>query len=224
MLGDGSQWGVRLQYKVQEHPRGLADAFILGEDFIDGDRVCLILGDNLFYGAQMPELLAAAAARKEGATVFAQRVLDPHRFGIVDLDEDGKALHLEEKPADPRSNWAVTGLYVYDERVVKVAKAVKPSHRGEIEITDVNQQYLDWGQLHVQRMGRGYAWLDTGTHDSLLEASEFVRTVEHRQGLKIACLEEIAFEQRFITAEQARARGGDVRQDGVRPRDPACRR
>lgn len=211
MLGDGAAWGMRLRYSVQEHPRGLADAFILGESFIAGDRVCLVLGDNLFYGAAMPELLARARDRVRGATVFAQRVKDPERFGIVELDDGGRALHLEEKPRNPRSDWAVTGLYVYDERVVDVAKAVVPSARGEIEITDVNQAYLDWGELFVERMGRGYAWLDTGTHESLLEASEFVRAVEHRQGLKIACLEEISFNNGWIDKDQLAARADLMR-------------
>ncbi len=206
MMGDGSAWGISLAYAVQEHPRGLADAFLIGEEFIAGERVCLVLGDNLFYGAQMPELLSRASARSTGATVFAQQVRDPQRFGIVELDAEGRALNLEEKPADPRSNWAVTGLYVYDRSVVEVARAVKPSPRGEIEITDVNRAYLDRGELYVERMGRGYAWLDTGTHESLLEASEFVRAVEHRQGLKIACLEEIAFNSGWIDAAQLAAR------------------
>ena len=207
MMGDGSAWGMALTYAVQEEPRGLAEAFIIGERFLDGGRACLVLGDNLFYGAGMPMLLQRASQRASGATVFAQKVRDPHRFGIVELDDAGRALHLEEKPRDPRSDWAVTGLYVYDERVTGFAHAVTPSPRGEIEITDINRAYLEAGELHVERMGRGYAWLDTGTHESLLEASEFVRAVEHRQGLKIACLEEIAFDNGWIDAAQVRRRG-----------------
>jgi glucose-1-phosphate thymidylyltransferase len=206
MMGDGSQWGVRLQYVVQTAPRGLADAFLVGEEFIDGDSVCLVLGDNLFYGANLEGLLTSAAARKIGATVFAQQVSDPQRFGIVELDKSGKALHLEEKPRQPRSNWAVTGLYVYDADVVSIAKRIEPSPRGELEITDINRVYLERGDLHVERMGRGYAWLDTGTHESLLEASEFVRAIEHRQGLKIACLEEIAFRHDWISRDKLLAR------------------
>ena len=197
---------------MQEHPRGLAEAFLIGERFLDGGRACLVLGDNLFYGSGMPELLARAAVRTRGATVFAQKVRDPQRFGIIELGDEGRALHIEEKPKDPRSDWAVTGLYVYDERVVEIARAVRPSERGEIEITDINRAYLDDGELHVERMGRGYAWLDTGTHESLLEASEFVKAVEHRQGLKIACLEEIAFHNGWIDAAQLRARSELVRK------------
>lgn len=211
MMGDGSQWGVRLQYMVQSSPRGLADAFIVGESFIGGDSVCLILGDNLFYGSNLEGLLAAACARPVGATVFAQRVGDPHRFGVVDFAPDGQALSLEEKPAKPRSNWAVTGLYFYDRDVANIAKSLTPSARGELEITDVNRTYLERGDLFVEKMGRGYAWLDTGTHESLLEASEFVRAIEHRQGLKIACLEEIAFRHGWIRHEDVRARGASMR-------------
>lgn len=207
MMGDGSQWGLELQYVVQDRPRGLADAFLLGETFIGGDAVCLVLGDNLFYGAGLDVLLKSAADRGAGATVFAQQVNDPHRFGVVELAPNGRAVDLEEKPANPRSNWAVTGLYVYDGDVVDIAKQIRPSPRGELEITDVNRAYLERGELYVERMGRGYAWLDTGTHESLLEASEFVRAIEHRQGLKIACLEEIAFSKGWITDAQLRERG-----------------
>jgi len=212
MLGDGSQWGLELSYLVQTEPRGLADAFIVGRDFIGDDSVCLVLGDNLFYGAQLDHLLREAQKRTVGATVFAQRVSDPHRFGVVDLNEDGRAVHLEEKPAVPRSNWAVTGLYIYDNQVVDIASSIKPSPRGELEITDINQVYMEREQLYVQRMGRGYAWLDTGTHESLLEASEFVRAIEHRQGLKIACLEEIAYHQGWISKDQLLARGALMRK------------
>ncbi len=212
MLGDGSAWGLSLSYLVQTEPRGLADAFIVGKAFIGDDAVCLVLGDNLFYGAQLDLLLREAQTRTVGATVFAQRVSDPHRFGVVDLNEDGRAVHLEEKPALPRSNWAVTGLYIYDNQVVDIAASIAPSPRGELEITDVNQVYMEREQLYVQRMGRGYAWLDTGTHESLLEASEFVRAIEHRQGLKIACLEEIAYHQGWISKEQLLARGAMMRK------------
>ncbi len=211
LLGDGSQWGLSLEYMVQTAPRGLADAFIVGRSFIGQDPVCLVLGDNLFYGANLDAMLRDAQARKTGATVFAQRVVDPHRFGVVELAEDGRALNLEEKPAHPRSNWAVTGLYVYDNHVVDMAASLTPSPRGELEITDINRLYMDRGELFVERMGRGYAWLDTGTHESLLEASEFVRAVEHRQGLKIACLEEIAYKNGWINRDQLLARGAVMR-------------
>jgi glucose-1-phosphate thymidylyltransferase len=211
LLGDGGQWGLTLHYVVQTTPRGLADAFIVGRPFIGDDPVCLVLGDNLFYGAQLDLMLRAAQARPTGATVFAQRVVDPHRFGVVELTDDGRALNLEEKPAHPRSNWAVTGLYVYDNQVVDMAASLRPSPRGELEITDINRLYMDRGELFVQRMGRGYAWLDTGTHEALLEASEFVRAVEHRQGLKIACLEEIAYNYGWISKDQLLARGAAMR-------------
>lgn len=207
LFGDGSSFGLAIRYAEQPRPEGLAQAFTIGADFIGTDDVALVLGDNIFFGAGLPELLASAVARTGGATVFSYRVEDPERYGVVELGENGRALSLEEKPAVPKSNCAVTGLYFYDNRVVDYARNLKPSARGELEITDLNRLYMDAGDLFVEQMGRGYAWLDTGTHDSLLEASEFVRTLQHRQGIQIACLEEIAFEQGFISAEQARERG-----------------
>ncbi len=207
LFGDGSAFGLSIVYAEQPAPEGLAQAFTIGADFIGTDNVALVLGDNIFFGAHLTDLLASAVARTHGATVFSYRVEDPERYGVVELAADGKALSLEEKPAQPKSNYAVTGLYFYDNRVVQMARDLKPSARGELEITDLNRLYMEAGDLHVEQMGRGYAWLDTGTHDSLLEASEFVRTLQHRQGIQIACLEEIAFEMGFITAEQARAAG-----------------
>jgi len=207
LFADGSAFGLAISYAEQPHPEGLAQAFTIGADFISDDGVALVLGDNIFFGAHLTELLASAVARKEGATVFSYRVEDPERYGVVELGDNGRALSIEEKPAAPKSNCAVTGLYFYDNRVVEMARNLKPSARGELEITDINRLYMEAGDLYVEQMGRGYAWLDTGTHDSLLEASEFVRTLQHRQGIQIACLEEIAFEQGFITADQARIRG-----------------
>jgi glucose-1-phosphate thymidylyltransferase len=201
VLGDGDAWGVSISYAVQSEPRGLADAFIVGREFIGRDRVALVLGDNMIYGAGLSEVLGTAVQRKTGATVFAYQVTDPQRYGIVAFDQAGRATSIEEKPERPRSNWAVTGLYFYDNRVIDIAAAVRPSARGEIEITDVNRAYLEAGDLEVQKLGRGYAWFDTGTHDSLLEAAEFVRTIEHRQGWKIACLEEIAWRMGYIATE-----------------------
>ena len=202
MLGDGSQFGVRFSYAGQPSPDGLAQAFLIGEEFIGDDSVCLILGDNIFHGQHFSEMLQRAAAAESGATVFGYWVRDPERFGVVEFDGAGHAISIEEKPTQPKSSYAVTGLYFYDNDVIEIARAVKPSPRGELEITDVNNAYLQRGDLRVERFGRGFAWLDTGTHDSLLEASQYVQTIEHRQGLKVACLEEIAFQQGWINREQ----------------------
>lgn len=202
LLGDGSDFGINLSYKVQKSPDGLAQAFIIGEEFIAGDSVCLVLGDNLYYGHGFSPKLLNAANRSKGATVFGYEVKDPERFGIVEFDQNMKVLSIEEKPSIPKSNFAVTGLYFYDNNVIDIAKSVKPSERGELEITCVNNAYLKRGDLNVEILGRGFAWLDTGTHDSLLEASLFVQTIEHRQGFKIACLEEIAFKQGWLSARE----------------------
>lgn len=202
LLGDGSQWGVSLQYAVQPAPEGLAQAFIIGEKFLDGKTAALVLGDNIFYGHDFAALLHKASDKNEGATVFAYPVQDPERYGVVEFDKAGRVISLEEKPILPKSRYAVTGLYFYDNDVVQVAKSIKPSSRGELEITDVNNHYLQIGQLEVQVMGRGYAWLDTGTHDSMLEASQFIASIERRQGLKVACLDEIAFRLGYISADK----------------------
>jgi glucose-1-phosphate thymidylyltransferase len=207
LLGDGSKWGISLSYAVQTAPRGLADAFLVGERFVDGHRCALVLGDNIFYGHMLSDILREATGFTDGAVIFAYRVRDPERYGVVEFDESGNVLSLEEKPRVPRSNWAITGLYFYDHNVVDIAKQLRPSLRNELEITDLNRMYLQRRSLTVQRMGRGFAWLDTGTHDSLLEAGEFVRAIEHRQGLKIACLEEIALSNRWVSHEQVAALG-----------------
>lgn len=204
LLGDGSQWGIRIRYATQAEPRGIAQALLIAEQFITGDPVCLILGDNLFYGHGLPEQLQQAAARERGATVFAYYVRDPERYGVVEFDTDGRAIGLEEKPASARSHYAVTGLYFYDPDCVRIARGLRPSTRGELEITDVNRAYLEGGNLRVQVLGRGVAWLDTGTHASLLAAANFVETIEARQGLKVCCPEEIAFRQGFIDHQQLR--------------------
>ena len=202
LLGTGERWGITLKYAVQPSPDGLAQAFLIGKEFLGGDRCCLVLGDNIFFGHDFAKLLRSAAEREEGATVFAYPVQDPERYGVVEFDEKGRAVSLEEKPQQPKSRYAVTGIYFYDSQIVGIAETIRPSARGELEITDVNRRYLEQGQLTTEVMGRGMAWLDTGTHDSLMEASLFIHTIEKRQGLKVACLEEIAYRQGFIDAAQ----------------------
>jgi glucose-1-phosphate thymidylyltransferase len=214
LLGDGSQFGVCLNYAVQPNPDGLAQAFIIGEHFIGTDSVCLVLGDNIFYGQGFTPMLREAAARPAGATIFGYQVKDPERFGVVEFDKDFKAVSIEEKPTKPKSNFAVTGLYFYDNNVIKIAKEVEPSSRGELEITSVNQAYMERDELNVKLLGRGFAWLDTGTHESLLEAGMFVQTIEHRQGYKIACLEEIAFNNGWLSVAQLRQQAQSLNKNG----------
>ncbi len=204
LLGDGGQWGLNLNYAIQDEPKGLAEAFLIGRDFIGDDHCALVLGDNIFFGQSIRDDLRRAADRAVGATVFGYRVVDPERYGVVEFDREGQAVSLEEKPSHPKSNYAVTGLYFYDNRVVDIASSIEPSGRGELEITDVNQRYLELGDLHVERLGRGYAWFDAGTHDSLLQAGEFVRTIQQRQGFQIACLEEIAYRLGYIDDQALR--------------------
>jgi glucose-1-phosphate thymidylyltransferase len=214
LLGDGSLYGIKLSYAEQPNPDGLAQAFIIGEQFIGEDPCCLILGDNIFYGQYFTENLRSANAQVSGATVFGYHVSDPERFGVVEFDDKGSALSIEEKPHKPKSNYAVTGLYFYDNQVVDIAKSIKPSERGELEITDINRAYLEQKKLNVEMLGRGFAWLDTGTHDSLLEAGHFVHTIEHRQGLKVACLEEIAYNHGWINAEQLAVQAERLKKTG----------
>lgn len=214
LLGDGCNFGIQLSYAEQPSPDGLAQAFIIGEKFIGDDSVCLVLGDNIFYGQGFTPKLKQSAARSSGATVFGYQVKDPERFGVVAFDQNNKAISIEEKPEQPKSHYAVTGLYFYDNDVVKIAKQVKPSHRGELEITSINQAYLERGDLNVELLGRGFAWLDTGTHESLLEAGTFVQTIEHRQGLKVACLEEIAYNNGWLSKEDLKAQGKALNKNG----------
>ncbi|HDF7062781.1 TPA: glucose-1-phosphate thymidylyltransferase RfbA [Enterobacter hormaechei] len=214
LLGNGSQWGLHIQYKVQPSPDGLAQAFILGEEFIGEDNCALVLGDNIFYGHDLPRLLEGAASQQEGATVFAYHVSDPERYGVVEFDKDGTAIGLEEKPQQPKSNYAITGLYFYDNDVIEMAKSLTPSERDELEITDINRIYMQQGRLSVAMMRRGYAWLDTGTHQSMIEASNFIATIEERQGLKVSCPEEIAFRRGFIDAEQLRVLAEPLKKTG----------
>lgn len=214
LLGDGSQFGIQLSFAEQPSPDGLAQAFIIGEEFIGNDNCCLILGDNIFYGQHFTEKLQAAASRTQGATVFGYHVSDPERFGVVEFDQQGRAISIEEKPQKPKSSYAVTGLYFYDNRVVDIAKSIQPSPRGELEITDINRAYLEEQSLNVEMLGRGFAWLDTGTHESLLDAGQFVHTIEKRQGFKVACLEEIAFHNGWISAEQLQAQGEYLQKTG----------
>lgn len=214
LLGNGSQWGLHIQYKVQPSPDGLAQAFILGEEFIGEDNCALVLGDNIFYGHDLPRLLEGAASQQEGASVFAYHVSDPERYGVVEFDKDGTAIGLEEKPQQPKSNYAITGLYFYDNDVIEMAKSLTPSERGELEITDINRIYMQQGRLSVAMMRRGYAWLDTGTHQSMIEASNFIATIEERQGLKVSCPEEIAFRRGFIDAEQLRVLAEPLKKTG----------
>ncbi|HYH23009.1 MAG TPA: glucose-1-phosphate thymidylyltransferase RfbA [Azospirillum sp.] len=214
LLGDGTQWGIRLSYAIQPEPAGIAQAFIIGKDFIGGEPCSLILGDNIYFGHGLPAMLQDAAQRNEGATVFGYWVSDPERYGVATFDAQGRAIDIEEKPAQPKSNWAVTGIYFYDRHVVEIAENLKPSARGELEITDLNRVYLNAGTLCVERMGRGFAWLDTGTHDSLLQAGQFVQTVEARQGLKIACPEEVAYQMGYIDAAQLQRLAEPLRKSG----------
>jgi len=214
LLADGEQWGINIQYAVQASPDGLAQAFLIGEDFIGQDSVCLVLGDNIYYGEGFSKLLQKAAERTEGATVFGYRVTDPERFGVVEFDKNQRAISIEEKPEHPRSHYAVTGLYFYDNDVIDIAKAVQPSSRGELEITSINQAYLERGDLNVELLGRGFAWLDTGTHDSLYDASSFIETLEKRQGLKVACVEEVAWRMGFISREQLLSQADELKKNG----------
>ena len=214
LLGDGARWGLNISYAVQASPDGSAQAFLIGEAFIGNDLSALVLGDNIYHGHDFQNLLSSAMAREQGGSVFAYHVQDPERYGVVEFDGQGKAISLEEKPLQPKSNYAVTGLYFYDRQVVDIAKSIKPSPRGELEITDLNRIYLEQGNLSVEIMGRGYAWLDTGTHESLLEASQFIATLENRQGLKVACPEEIAFRQRWISAEQLETLAAPLAKNG----------